>query len=325
LSDFGADHRAAAGCGLSADLPSVAFPAHGVTALGPRWHTGGAGASAGRRDQTVHAVASAFSTSVDLSSLRDRVALVTGAASGLGRATALALAAAGAEVVVADVDRAGGERVAARVSGHFVATDASDLDANRAMVAFAVERCGRLDLAHLNAGVTTGCGIGQEFDLTSYRRAMGVNLDGVVFGAHAALAAMRVNDGPDRGAIVATASLAGLTGVPIDPLYSASKHGVVGLVRSLGPALAPEGIRVNAVCPGFAKSAMTDPFAADLEAAGIPLLPAEIVAETVVRLLALDVAGECWFVQPGREPGPFAFRNIPGPRAEAGGNPIQEA
>jgi len=274
----------------------------------------GAGAPARRRDQTVLAVASAFSTPVDLSPLRDRVALVTGGAGGLGRATALALAAAGSEVVVADVDVEGGEATAAQVDGHFVATDVSDLEANRAMVAFARERCGRLDLAHLNAGVTSGCGLGEDFDLAAYRRAMGVNLDGVVFGTHAVLAALRENDGPQRGAIVATASLAGLTGVPLEPIYAANKHGVVGLVRSLGPGLAAEGIRVNAVCPGFAVSAMTAGFAADLEAAGVPLIPAEIVAEAVVRVLALDVAGECWFVQPGREPAPFAFRNVPGPR-----------
>jgi NAD(P)-dependent dehydrogenase (short-subunit alcohol dehydrogenase family) len=260
-------------------------------------------------------VASAFSKPVDLSPLRDRVALVTGGASGLGRATALALAAAGAEVVVADVDAEQGAAVAEQVGGHFVATDVSDLEANRAMLAFALERCGRVDLVHLNAGVTSGCGLGDDFDLAAYRRAMGVNLDGVVFGAHAALAALRRNDGPQRGAIVATASLAGLTGVPLEPIYSANKHAVVGLVRSLGPTVAHEGIRVNAVCPGFAVSAMTAGFAGDLEAAGIPLIPAEIVAETVVRLFALDVVGECWFVQPGREPSPFAFRNIPGPRA----------
>jgi NAD(P)-dependent dehydrogenase (short-subunit alcohol dehydrogenase family) len=273
------------------------------------------GARAARRDQTVHAVASVFSTPADLSPLRDRVALVTGGAGGLGRATALALAAAGAEVVVADIDREAGEATAAQVGGHFVVTDVSDLDANRAMVAFARERCGRLDLVHLNAGVTSGCGLGDDFDLAAYRRAMGVNLDGVVFGTHAVLTALRENDGPDRGAIVATASLAGLTGVPLEPIYAANKHGLVGLVRSLGPGLAAEGIRVNAVCPGFAVSAMTAGFASDLEAAGVPLIPAEVVAETVVRLFASDAAGECWFVQPGREPAPFAFRNVPGPRA----------
>lgn len=270
-------------------------------------------------------MASAFSTPIDLSPLRDRVALVTGGASGLGRATALALAAAGAEVVVADLDAEGGERVAAQVGGHFVATDVSDLESNRAMVAFALGRCGRLDLAHLNAGVTSGCGLGDDFDLAAYRRAMGVNLDGVVFGAHAVLAALRRNDGPERGAIVATASLAGLTAVPMEPLYAANKHAVVGLARSLGPALALDGIRFNAVCPGFAESAMTAPIREGLAAAGFELIPAEVVAETVVRLFALDVAGECWFVQQGREPAPFQFRNVPGPRGRVGSDTTQEA
>jgi NAD(P)-dependent dehydrogenase (short-subunit alcohol dehydrogenase family) len=262
----------------------------------------------------IPAVDSAFSTPVDLSPLRDRVALVTGGASGLGRATALALAAAGAEVVIADLDEEGGAAVAAQVGGHFVATDVSDFEQNRAMVAFVRERCGRLDLAHLNAGVTSGCGVGEDFDLAAYRRAIGVNLDGVVFGTHSVLAALRENPGPQRGAIVATASLAGLVGMPLDPLYSANKHAVVGLARALGPALVGGGIRFNAVCPGFAVSAMTEPLRDGLAEAGLALIPAEVVAETVVRLFALDVAGECWFVQLGREPGPFNFRNVPGPR-----------
>jgi NAD(P)-dependent dehydrogenase (short-subunit alcohol dehydrogenase family) len=143
---------------------------------------------------------------------------------------------------------------------------------------------------------------------------MGVNLDGVDFGTHAVLEALRANPGPDRGAIVATASLAGLTAVPMEPIYSANKHAVVGLARALGPALAAEGIRFNALCPSFAESAMTAPIREGLEAAGFALIPAEVVAETVVRLFALDASGECWFVQLGREPAPFAFRNVPGPR-----------
>lgn len=258
-------------------------------------------------------MSSPFSTPADLSPLRDAVAIVTGGASGLGRATARALAEAGAEVVVADVDVEGGEAVAREVGGHFAETDVASLEANRAMVAFAQERCGRVDLAFLNAGVATGCGVGEDFDLATYRRAMGVNLDGVVFGTHAVLDVLRANDRPNR-AIVATASLAGLTAVPMEPLYAANKHAVVGLARSLGPSLALEGIRFNAVCPGFAESALTAPIREGLEAAGFQLIPAEVVAETVVRLLALDVSGECWFVQQGREPAPFQFRNVPGPR-----------
>jgi NAD(P)-dependent dehydrogenase (short-subunit alcohol dehydrogenase family) len=243
--------------------------------------------------------------------LRAKVALVTGAAGGLGRACARALADEGVVVVAADVDANGARAVAEEVGGHAVACDVSDLEANRAAVEFAVERCGGLDLVHLNAGVGSGCGVGDDFDLDRYRRAMGTNLDGIVFGIHAALPALRARGG---GAIVATASLAGLTGVAYDPLYSANKHAVVGLVRSLGPPLAEEGIRVCAICPGYAESAIIDPLRETLAAQGIAIIPAERVAAAVVDLFAGDAAGECVVIQPGREPIPFAFRGVPGPR-----------
>jgi NAD(P)-dependent dehydrogenase (short-subunit alcohol dehydrogenase family) len=246
-----------------------------------------------------------------MSRLAGKVALVTGAAGGLGRATARALADAGATVVAADLDEAGARTVAAEIGGHAFACDVSDLEANRAAVAFAVDTCGGLDLVHLNAGVGSGCGVDGDFDLARYRRAMGVNLDGVVFGTHVALPALRARGG---GAIVATASLAGLTGTPYDALYSANKHAVVGLTRSLGPALAEEGIRFNAVCPGFAESAIIDPIRAMIAASGVPIIPAEQVAAAVVELFAGDAAGECVVVQPGREPLPFRFRGVPGPR-----------
>jgi NAD(P)-dependent dehydrogenase (short-subunit alcohol dehydrogenase family) len=245
-----------------------------------------------------------------MSRFAGRVALVTGAASGLGRATALALAAEGATVVCADLDADGAEAVAAETGGHAVAADVADIEADRAMVAFAEARCGGLDLVHLNAGVATGCGVGEDFDLALYRRAMGANLDGVVFGVHAALPALRRRGG---GAIVATASLAGLTGVPYDPLYAANKHAVVGLVRSLA-LLAGEGIRVNAVCPGFAESRIIDPIRDALRDSGLAIIPAETVAGVVLDLLAGDASGQAVVVQPGREPLPFAFRGVPGPR-----------
>ena len=246
-----------------------------------------------------------------MTGLRDKVALVTGGAGGLGRATALALAEAGAEVVVADLDEAGAREVAELVGGHAVACDVSDLDANRAMADFAVDTCGGLDIAFLNAGVTTGCGVGEDFDLALYRRANGANLDGVVFGTHAVLPALKARGG---GAIVATASLAGLTGVALDPLYAANKHAVVGLARSLGDALAPDNITYNAICPGFAETRIVDPIRDHLSQAGVTLIKAEVVAETVLRIVTGGATGEAWFVQPGREPAPFTFRNVPGPR-----------
>jgi NAD(P)-dependent dehydrogenase (short-subunit alcohol dehydrogenase family) len=243
--------------------------------------------------------------------VKGKVALVTGAASGLGRATARALAEAGATVVAADIDGDGARVVAEELGGHAVTCDVADLDADRAAVAFAVQTCGGLDLVHLNAGVATGCGVGDDFDLARYRRAMGANLDGVVFGLHAALPALRARGG---GAIVATSSLAGLTGVPYDPLYAANKHAVVGLVRSLAPGLAEDGIRLNAICPGFAESAIVAPMRAELVASGLAIIPAETVAGVVLDLMAGDASGECVVIQPGREPIPFAFRGVPGPR-----------
>ena len=246
-----------------------------------------------------------------MSRLEGKVALVTGAAGGIGRATVRALAAEGAVVVAADIDEAGAHAVAAEAGGHAFACDVSDLEANRAAVAFAVETCGGLDLVHLNAGVGSGCGVDGDFDLALYRRAMGVNLDGVVFGLPAALPALRARGG---GAIVATSSLAGLTGTPYDVLYSANKHAVVGLTRSLGPSLAREGIRFNAVCPGFAESALIEPLREMIAASGVAIIAPERVAAAVVGLFAGDAAGECVVIQPGREPLPFAFRGVPGPR-----------
>jgi NAD(P)-dependent dehydrogenase (short-subunit alcohol dehydrogenase family) len=248
---------------------------------------------------------------IDTSSLRDKVALVTGGASGLGAATCVALAEAGAELVIADLDTQAGAQLAERLGGHFIETDVSDLGSNLRAVESVGERCGGLDLAFLNAGVTSGCGLGEEFDLALYRRAMGVNLDGVAFGIHAVLPALRARGG---GAIVATSSLAGLVGVPLEPIYTANKHAVVGLVRSLGPVLAAEGIRLNAVCPGFAETPMIAPIRSALIESGLDIVPAETVATTVLGIFAGEGAGECWFIQPGREPAPFKFRGVPGPR-----------
>ncbi|HMJ33331.1 MAG TPA: SDR family NAD(P)-dependent oxidoreductase [Baekduia sp.] len=253
-----------------------------------------------------------------MTALRDKVALITGGASGLGRATALALAEAGAEIVVADLDDAGGRAVAEQVGGHFVRCDVSDLEANEAMVAFAVAQCGGIDIVYLNAGVATGCGIGDDFDLVKYHRANGANLDGVVFGTHAALPALKARGG---GAIVATASLAGLTAVPFDPLYAANKHAVVGLARSMGPALEADNITYNAICPGFAESKIVEPFRDQLAASGITLIPAETVAATVLRIVTGGATGEAWFVQPGRDAQPFRFRNVPGPGTGTPANP----
>ncbi len=132
---------------------------------------------------------------------------------------------AGARVFCADIDEPGAVATAEAIGGYGMRADVSSLDENLAMVAAAEDALGGIDHIFLNAGVATGCGVGDDFDLELYRRAMGANLDGVIFGTHAVLPALRRAGG---GSIVATASLAGLTSVPFDPIYAANKHGVVG-------------------------------------------------------------------------------------------------
>ncbi|MEU8377588.1 SDR family NAD(P)-dependent oxidoreductase [Streptosporangium sp. NPDC048865] len=243
--------------------------------------------------------------------LEGRVALVTGGGNGIGAGVARRLAAGGARLVLADIDDVAGGKLADELGAAYVHCDVSRLEDNEAAVATAVERYGRLDLAFLNAGIASGFGLGEDFDVRRYRLAMGVNLDGVVFGAHAAIPALRAAGG---GTIVATASMAGIVGIPSDPVYAANKHAVVGLVRSLGEDLRPHGIRVQALCPSFADTAILGEGRAVLEEFGFPILDVSAVVDTFVRLLDSDGTGECWFVIPGRESQPFAFRRAPGPR-----------
>ena len=132
--------------------------------------------------------------------LEGKAALVTGGASGLGLATARALATAGAQLLIVDVDEEGGRAAAEELGGAFFAADVSSLEENLAMVAEAERLFGRLDLVYLNAGVSSGFGLDESFDPEQYRKVMGVNLDGVVFGTHAALPALERSGG---GAIVA--------------------------------------------------------------------------------------------------------------------------
>jgi NAD(P)-dependent dehydrogenase (short-subunit alcohol dehydrogenase family) len=238
------------------------------------------------------------------------VALVTGGASGFGAEVARQLVRRGDSVVLCDVDEAGGQAVADELGAHFLRCDVSDFDEVVRTTAAAEQVHGGLDLVFLNAGISTGCGIDEDFDLAAYRRAMGVNLDGVVFGVHAALPALRRRGG---GSIVATASMAGLTGTPFDPVYGANKHAVVGLVRALGPALAPQGIRVNAFCPGFAQTKILDNIESVLLQSGVPIIPVETAGAAVLQAFDSPDTGQAWLLQAGREPMVYRFRGIPGP------------
>lgn len=241
--------------------------------------------------------------------------LLTGGANGLGATTARLLAEEGARLVIADIDDEAGRAVAESVGGSFVHCDVSDPAQSVAAVALTVSLYGGLDIALLNAGLALGSRMGADFDLDAYRLAMGVNLDGVVFGINAALPALKARGG---GSIVVTASLAGLAATPTDPVYCANKHAVVGLVRALGPVLMRDGVSINAVCPGFADTRIVNGIRQLIAGAEIPLLEPIEVARTVRSILADDQVGQAWFVQPGRVAEPFAFRNVPGPRGPSG-------
>jgi NAD(P)-dependent dehydrogenase (short-subunit alcohol dehydrogenase family) len=245
--------------------------------------------------------------------LGGRAAWVTGAAGGFGAAVARRLARAGARVMLSDVRDAEGKAVAAELGCDYVNCDVTSLaDCERA-VAATVERFGTIDLAFLNAGVITGCSLADDFDPDRYRRAVSINVDGVVFGAQAAFGPMSASGGGD---IVATASLAGLIGTAFDPVYSMTKHAVVGLVRSIGDDWPRFGIRVNALCPGFADTPIVDPLREILRDSGIPLIPVEMVVDAFVAAATSGRSGECWYVQPGRPGEPFRFRGVPGPRPD---------
>jgi NAD(P)-dependent dehydrogenase (short-subunit alcohol dehydrogenase family) len=242
-----------------------------------------------------------------------KVALVTGGATGIGAGVSRRLAALGARVVVADIAADAGCETAAAVGGRFVRCDVREPADSQAAVDAAVEAYGGLDVAFCNAGVSTGCGLA-DFDAAAYQRARAVNLDGVVYGAAAALPALVARGG---GELVLTASLAGLTATPFDPIYGATKHGVVGLTRALGPAYAEQGVHVNALCPGFADTAIVDELRDWLAEQRLSLLTVDEVVDAFLAVLASGRTGQCFYVQPGRPSEPFRFRRLPGPRRRA--------
>jgi NAD(P)-dependent dehydrogenase (short-subunit alcohol dehydrogenase family) len=220
-----------------------------------------------------------------------RTALVTGGASGIGAALVSMLRSDGAEVQELDV-----------VNGF----DVSDPGA--------WETVGAVELACLNAGVTTGTADIRHVDLPAYRRILGANVDGVVYGVRRMAAVMEAG-----GAIVVTASLAGLLAAPQDPLYTLTKHAVVGFVRSVAPQLAERGIRITAVAPGFVDTPLLgEEGRARFAATGFPLLLPEDVAHAVLRAARGEETGAVLVVQPGREPVRFRFPNVPGPRDAEG-------
>jgi NAD(P)-dependent dehydrogenase (short-subunit alcohol dehydrogenase family) len=247
--------------------------------------------------------------------MRSKVALITGGASGFGAEVAKQLVRRGDRVVLLDVNDADGQAVADELGGHYLHCDVSDYDQVLTTTAQAEKVHGGIDLFFLNAGITTGFTFGPDFDVTKYKRANGINLDGVVYGVQAALPVLRRRGG---GSIVCTASMAGLTAVPFDPFYGANKHAVVGLVRALGPALAPQNITVNAFCPGFAETKIITDIRVHLEGSGVPIIPVEVAGAAVLQAFDSAETGQAWLLQAGRDVMPYRFRGIPGPLSPEG-------
>jgi NAD(P)-dependent dehydrogenase (short-subunit alcohol dehydrogenase family) len=166
---------------------------------------------------------------------------------------------------------------------------------------------GEYDAAFLNAGVITGESSIAALTDEQYARAVRANIDGVVFGVRELAARLM----PRGGSIVATASLAGLTATPMDPIYALTKHAVVGFVRSVASQLAIQGIRINALCPGYTDTGIVPDELRDV--LDVPLMEPSFVAEAALQALNDEETGRAWVVQPNRVL-PFRFPNIPGPR-----------
>jgi NAD(P)-dependent dehydrogenase (short-subunit alcohol dehydrogenase family) len=199
-------------------------------------------------------------------------ALVTGGRSGIGAALVERLERDGTEVRVLDL-----------VDGFDVGDPA------------AWESVEAVDLACLNAGVVTGTGDVAELGEDQYRRILGANVDGVVYGARRMARVMEPGS-----AIVVTASLAGLTTIEIDPVYGGTKHFVVGFVRSVARQLAERAITINTVCPGIVDTPILGETRDQVVAAGIDMLQPAEVAEAIVTAARDGSTGQAWVCLPGR-------------------------
>jgi NAD(P)-dependent dehydrogenase (short-subunit alcohol dehydrogenase family) len=244
-----------------------------------------------------------------------KVAIVTGGGSGIGRATSIALAKAGASVVVADMNEDGGRETVSQIEdagakATFHKVDVRDRAGLDALVTYAEETYGGLDIIYNNAGVGTPRPIFPEANVDDWVRTLEIDLWAVIAGTQAAVPALQRRGG---GVVVNTASIAGLMAYLPDPIYAAAKHGVVGFTRSLEFLKARDNIRVNCICPGVVDTPMVRQVDRNLTPEeisqrdtflkSIPLIEPATIAEAVLLLITDEsLNGVAMSVTYGRPP-----------------------
>jgi len=190
-----------------------------------------------------------------MKNLESKVAIITGAGSGIGKATALLFAKEGAKVVVSDISEKNGDSVVEEIKkaggeAFFVKADSSKAEDNEALVKQTIDKYGALDIAVNNAGIGGPLGLTGEYPIDGWQKVIDINLSGVFYGLRYQIPAMLTKG----GSIVNIASILGQAGTKYSPAYVAAKHGVVGLTKAAALEYADKKIRINSVGPGYIKT-----------------------------------------------------------------------